>query len=431
MTLAWGLRQKGSKISLHIVHIERMVFILEVNIVDAMMGVGKTSSMINFINQQTDETRFLYITPYLVEVERIKNACSSKDFKEPESTVTKNNYTIKSKKAHIKELLMRGENIVSTHSLFRYFDSDIMESVKRNNYVLIMDEVADVVEQIKISKDDLQTLLEKYTEKTTGNILKWTAPEYSGKFDEYKILCELESIGIYADKALMWLFPISTFKAFSKIFLLTYLFEAQLQKYYFDFFGIKYKNMYVTGNDVSNYTITEEKVEYKFPEYKMLIKILYNDKMNEIGNGNEKLSKTWYKHNKNNLDGLKKNLYNFFKNYAKTNSEYNIWTTFKDYRTTLKGKGYANGYVSSNMRATNQYKNRTSVAYIINKFYNPNVANYFRENGINVDEESFAISEMVQFLFRSAIRDGKEIFVYCPSNRMRGLLERWVNQFGN
>ena len=35
---------------------------------------------------------------------------------------------------------------------------------------------------------------------------------------------------------------------------------------------------------------------------------------------------------------------------------------------------------------------------------------------------------MLQFIWRSAIRDGKEIWVYIPSIRMRNLLKQWIKQ---
>jgi len=33
---------------------------------------------------------------------------------------------------------------------------------------------------------------------------------------------------------------------------------------------------------------------------------------------------------------------------------------------------------------------------------------------------------MIQWIWRSAIRDGKEIWVYIPSRRMRELLKKWL-----
>ena len=48
---------------------------MQVNIVDAIMGTGKTSAAINYINSSDDDIRFLYITPYLSEVDRVINSC--------------------------------------------------------------------------------------------------------------------------------------------------------------------------------------------------------------------------------------------------------------------------------------------------------------------------------------------------------------------
>ncbi|MCT9509257.1 hypothetical protein KTJ05_18660, partial [Acinetobacter baumannii] len=36
-------------------------------------------------------------------------------------------------------------------------------------------------------------------------------------------------------------------------------------------------------------------------------------------------------------------------------------------------------------------------------------------------------SEMVQWIWRSAIREGNPINIYVPSSRMRSLLQRWLN----
>jgi hypothetical protein len=51
--------------------------------------------------------------------------------------------------------------------------------------------------------------------------------------------------------------------------------------------------------------------------------------------------------------------------------------------------------------------------------------------GIEIDADQFALSEMVQFIWRSAIRDDKEILLYMPSRRMRGLLKEWIANIDN
>ena len=386
------------------------------------MGGGKTTASINYINKASKDTKFLYITPYLTEVKRVIDSCKDRQFKQPEAYGNKLN--------GIKYLFEKGYNIVSTHALFKDFDEEIIDIAYNNNYVLIMDEVANVIESLPISKDDLKTILEKYANVDEDNTLRWVKQSYTGEFEKYKRLCDLGCVGIYNNKAILWLFPISTFRAFKEIYILTYLFDAQTQKYYFDYYGVQYNYLYVKGDSLDDYEFTNEKVEYKSVDFSKLIHICYDKKLNEIGDLNTALSKGWYTRNNNNMliKRLKNNCYNFFRNHTKTKSQLNLWTTFKDWKDIISGKGYAKGFLSSNMRATNEYRDRVAVAYLVNKYFNPYIKNFFLVNNIAVDEDAFAVSEMLQFIWRSAIRDGNEIWIYIPSSRMRTLLERWINK---
>ena len=55
-----------------------------VKVCDTIMGAGKTESAITLMNQDK-ESRYVFITPYLDEVERIKRSCSGRKFKDPQS----------------------------------------------------------------------------------------------------------------------------------------------------------------------------------------------------------------------------------------------------------------------------------------------------------------------------------------------------------
>ena len=44
-----------------------------------------------------------------------------------------------------------------------------------------------------------------------------------------------------------------------------------------------------------------------------------------------------------------------------------------------------------------------------------------------IDENKYALSEMIQWIWRSAIRNGEDIYIYIPSRRMRDLLLEWLN----
>ena len=104
-----------------------------------------------------------------------------------------------------------------------------------------------------------------------------------------------------------------------------------------------------------------------------------------------------------------------------------LWTTYKDVKNKLKGAGYTKGFVVHNVRATNMYSDRTAVAYLLNKYYNPVIKGFFKEMGLDIDENVFALSEMIQFIWRSAIRNGEPIICYIPSKRMRSLFIDWLN----
>ena len=82
----------------------------------------------------------------------------------------------------------------------------------------------------------------------------------------------------------------------------------------------------------------------------------------------------------------------------------------------------------SDIRATNDYKETTAVAYIANRYMKPTLKHFFEVENINVDEDTYALSELIQFIYRSAIRDGKPITVYIPSKRMRELFIDWINK---
>ena len=393
---------------------------LKINVIDAICGAGKTSAAINYINKSNDNLKFLYITPYLTEVERIIKSCPSKHFKQPE------NYGSKLK--GIKYLFDKGCNIVSTHALFTLFDEDIMNLIKDQGYILIMDEVAEVVRQLDISQDDLDTIKEKYVVVKEGNLLEWIDPTYKGRFDDYKRLCELDAVGIYGNTALLWLLPVKTFTAFDEIFILTYMFDCQVQRNYYDYYHIEYNYMGIKGNSIDTYMFTNEEIIYENNNYKKLINIIDDSKLNNIGEKSGSLSKSWYDRNHDNslMNLLKNNVYNFFKNYAKTKTKQNIWTTFTKYKDCIKGKGYTKGFIPCNARAVNDYRECTALAYTINRYFNPALKNFFLQNDIRVEEDQYALSELIQWIFRSALRDGKEITIYIPSKRMRELLQQWI-----
>ena len=105
-----------------------------------------------------------------------------------------------------------------------------------------------------------------------------------------------------------------------------------------------------------------------------------------------------------------------------------MWSCFSRQRDSLKGGGYGSKecFVEYNCRGTNEHKSKNVLVYAVNVYPHTVVDRFFESRGIKIDKNEYALSTMVQWIWRSAIRDGKEIWIYIPSRRMRNILTEWL-----
>jgi hypothetical protein len=379
----------------------------KIKVVDAIMGSGKTSAAINKINND-EENKYIFITPYLDEVDRIIEKCNNKKFYSPKNIG-------QGKLESLHNLLSKGCNIASTHALFKTYDEKTEELLRLNNYILILDEVCDVVEQLQLKKDDLPSILELGLATIEDDFLIWNSNkiDYDGKYDDIKTMALNKNLIVVNNCLLMWNFPVDVFKAFKQVYILSYMFDAQIQKYYYDYHKVEYE-YYGTKYENGKYYFSKE---YILPTYvkqlKNKISIIEDDKINDVGDKETSLSVSWFKREliKKSKDRyliktLKKNILNFFTNKMKSTSKETMWTTFKDCKDSLSGQGYTKGFVSVNARATNEFADRIYLAYCVNIYLNPLIKQFFEKKGIEVDEGKYALSEMIQWIWRSRIRWG-------------------------
>lgn len=409
--------------------------IITIEICDAIMGSGKSSAAINYMNEHPKQ-KFIYITPYLEEVTRIKNSCPDLHFKEPSNKLPEFDFR---KYVHTIALIEAGENITSTHNMFLRYSDDMVDLIRKHKYTLIIDEAVDVLRPSNLTSSDMQ-LLEKAGWITNEDGLIRVSPTFdyqSGFANEIVTLSKGNRLINMPDTGgggtyYYWLFSKDILEAFENVKILTYLFDAQTMKYYFDIVNIDYKYIGVCKDGDYYYFTNEPKY---IPEYtaslSKKIHIFKNDKMNDIGNNKHALSYTWFKRtsdsNNAKKETLRKNVYNFFINYNRERpSKSRLWATYKSGESLLRGKGYFYSDIAFNAKATNNYRDKYVLAYLVNIFMQPNEKNYLLSNGVDVLEDKYALSIMLQWIWRSAIRDGKEIWVYIPSKRMRSLLEDWI-----
>ncbi|MBO3635239.1 hypothetical protein [Bacillus subtilis] len=401
-----------------------------VKVIDSIMGSGKTSAAIDMMNNSGTDENFIFITPYLDEVDRIKKSISSKQIYEPK--VKKKGDKTQYKFESFHELLSQNKNIVATHNLFKNANDETKELILSGNYTLILDEVMEVVEQLRVKKHDLTTLFESKLIYVEDGFVKWNEEkkDYETRYDDIRDMALNNNLMYFKDNILIWNFPADIFKLFKEVYILTYMFDAQIQRYYYDINNIKYQK-YVSEFIDGQYRFTKHNTEYESilkAQLRNKIKI-YEGNLNTVGQLDYSLSSNWYK-NKSpyTIKKVKNNVFNYFNNIVKSSSDEAMWTTYSEHKNKIKGNGYTKGFVSCNARATNDFKHKKHLVYTINRYVNTVLYNYFKEKyQITIDQDAFALSELVQWIWRSAIRDGDEITLYIPSLRMRELLIEWLN----
>ncbi len=396
---------------------------MTIKVIDAPCGRGKTSWAIQEMNRNIN-SKFIFVTPFIKEVRRIKAECSERHFKEPETTKGK------TKSADLKRLLEHSENIVSTHALFARSDEEIIELIRMGGYKLILDEVMGVVSDEPIKKDDLKMLRDQgHIQINEDGIVSAEDAEYKGRFDDIIMSAKMNRLIFVNDSMLLWQFPVDVFGAFEDVTILTYMFDGQYQKYYYDYHDVGYQRNSVAmvneSYELMDYTPDDDK-ELR-DRLKQLINI-YEGSLNSIGKKDGSLSVTAYgKYSKPVLKQIKNNTQNYLRNKVGGKSSDNMWTSFKAQEKALSGKGYTNGFVQHRERATNEYQHKSNLAYMINKFARVPLKSYFNTKGIKINEDHFALSELIQWVWRSRIRNDQPINLYIPSSRMRNLLKDWIN----
>lgn len=387
------------------------------------MGSGKTSWAISHLKSHPLEND-LYITPFLTETDRIVAATSgSKRFVTPENKG-------QGKLSSLNTYLSNEDDIASTHELFKHLNEESRVALSQSGYTLILDEVLEVISPYNIKSGDLQLLLDgDWISIDQEGFIIWNSDKsgYDSTFEEVKLLAENRSLICVNGTILLWRYPPEIFSIFDKVYILTYLFEASILCAYFRYNGITYEKKTIRRTD-SGYELTDFS-PFNPSVFKELVDIYDGPLNTNIQQKRSCMSKTWYANpeNSTSVKQIKDNLYNYFQNINHAKSGDIMWTCFKDDVPRLKGKGYSKSFIECNCRSTNEYGNRHYLAYTVNRYINPGIPAYFAQNGVELDNDLYALSEMIQWVWRSAVRNSEKVYLYVASDRMRELFKAWLN----
>lgn len=403
---------------------------MTIKICDAIMGSGKSSAVIKYMNDHP-EKHYIYITPFLTEATRVTDACPSLHFKEP--TIVYKNATF-GKYNSVYDLFRNGENIATTHAMFTRFGAELLTYIRSNHYVLVIDEMVGMFKEKDITVDDWEVIHKVGWLDDSGKSL---VLDKDIQYDRWGCLGEIHTLLKNGNLEQVepgqeegyWVMSDVILRAFDEVLVLTYQFSSQTMAYYMKMKGLEFSYVGVVRNENGEYEFCENGAY--IPAYceslSDKIRIFDNEKINRIGDKRTALSCSWFRSKKTEVDTLAKNIQNYFINYNPTiPAKFRLWSVFNGYVTQIRKKGFYNSNLAFNARATNEYSHCRVLAYCVNIFVNPNERKYFAKYGINMDEDGYALSTMIQWIWRSAIRNGEEIWIYIPSKRMRDLLTGWI-----
>lgn len=414
-----------------------------IKVCDAIMGSGKTSAAINYMNRYGEEKHFIYCTPYIDETKRIASACPQLSFWMPRNDMKTYEF---SKGKHLKALLDERRNIAISHKLFSMCDEEAIDLINQNGYTVIIDEAVEVFNALEVSQSDINILVDsgwlkpsasedsefEYYEESADK--QYQGGWYHELFLAAKSnrLVKIHDNGIGDEIFWMWSLCKELFEIKGDVYILTYLFPHSFLRCFLDINHIPYQYIHISRSNAGEYCFSDKPT---LPEYTATlsskIHICDNEKLNHIGNNKNALSSSWTqreaKKQNGKIENLRKCIDGFFRyHHSDIPASQRLWSVFNSGVSKIRSKGFYNSHLVFNSKASNEYRDKTILAYCVNIFCNPYIVYYMKKNGVDFDEDGYALSIMIQWIWRSAIRDGKEIWIYIPSKRMRTLLQNWI-----
>lgn len=399
----------------------------KVLIYDAIMGSGKTTNAIKRMKSYEENgQKFIFVTPFLDEITRVRSAIGSSKIVSPEPkmqldklvSISSHNKIFKYTNKHesYKRLLKKGKSIATTHSLFTSLSIDDVTLFK--DYILIIDEAINPVSLFEFGARDIEILFNEQliSKDDRTNEVSVTDNQYKdNSFKEVLSFCSQDNVFLY-NNTFISLLPIEILKGCKQVEILTYLFGSSLMASYFKLHKIEYCFI--------------NKVEEKLlkHEIKNNLNIYLGDRNQQKRTSITAFSKNYLnKRSKMEIKKIKVDIAFVLKYEFKTKSHDSAFTIFKDCRKKYSGRGYTKGFIAINARATNEFSSKKSMVYIGNRYLNPAICNSFKDNGVEIDQDYWALSELIQWVWRGCIRNDEKMNLYIPSIRMRTLLISWMN----
>lgn len=420
-----------------------------IEVLDGLTGSGKSTQICKWMDDKSisnPKSRFFYISPLLSEVRngdgRIHNQCKHVKFVSPQDD---KGY---SKSDNLLELLKSGVNIACTHSLYLNMGEEHFLAMKEVGYTLIIDEEVGMITGYNAySQADCDSLLELgcIEKQEKDGMLLWVQdnPAFDNRDHKYhSFKRHVENGIIYACKhsnsMMVTQLPIKLLDVAVRVIVLTYMFEGNILSSFLKLKGIPYKPFDEVTLNPPSFESIRDNITLHRPRYFRQWKFI----------DDLPLTYSWYigvtaknRVNKKVLDDLGKYIRSV-KSAAKAEWD-DVLYTFPKCRSLLDDGSRAKinpedvkrpdsiltrrTWLASNTRATNELSHKWCLVHCYNRYPTQSVMQYLKDYGVEIDNDVFALSELIQWIWRSAIRNNESIYLAIASIRMKNLFINWLH----
>ena len=388
---------------------------------DYPCGFGKTSQMINSFSQ---DKKYLFIVPYLSEVTRVIRESNSVRFLEPLSETS-------TKTDNLKELLLMGENVVTTHSLYSKMVQMADEGLL-DDYHIIIDEVPDVANAIlSKSKHSIKEIyidggyicvdddgLVHPTEKWRNNQIDVS----DTLADKLRIAAETNSLYLVNGSLFLKVLPERLLMAGKSTTILSYKTNGSILSAYLKKQSIPYELLFDP--------CVEEEFRAQAAELICLkdIPAISKLKLTHTGQVQGKSQFCFY----NKISSALKNIR--YRELQGVPIENILITCVKDcWFDGDKSGVFARGskmtkanWIANTTRGTNDFSHCSHLIYLYEQHINPAIAKWMKCDTKEFND-AYALTELIQWVWRSRIRNGQPITLYLPSPRKSSLFIQWLS----
>lgn len=396
-----------------------------ITIQDYPCGSGKTTRMINSFKP---EEKYLVILPYLSEVDRVIEDTPNISFVQPSAEDNiKNNKT-----ESLKELLLTGHNVATTHSMYERL-VPLAEMGLLEDYNIIIDEVPDVVQSVSCkSKTSIKEIYIKggFIEVEDTGLVSAT-DKWREKKEEVadtlsnKILTYAETGCLYllGEHMFVWAMPTKLLASGKSVTIMTFKAEGSLLVSYMDKLSLPH---IIDRDKHKEYAFREQAAELiNLEDIPSISKL----KLSHTGQQEGMRSLVYC----SKLSGGLKNLR--ARKLKGLDLSTVLLTCKKDAWVRDNGKAgvFARGskmfektnWIANTTRGTNEYAHCSHLIYLYDQHVNPVVARWLNEHTRSFDD-AYALTELIQWVWRSRIRNGGQVTLYLPSPRMRSIFIDWL-----